>query len=77
MRATWVLTVASLRYRAAALSALLSPRATNFNTSPSRAVKLATALCDSGAAMACRANRSTSRRVIEGASKYSALVAEP
>lgn len=70
MRATCVLTVASLKNSVAAISLLLSPRAISFKTSSSRAVSVDSARCDTAGA-AGRANRSTNRRVIDGASSAS------
>ena len=71
-RLTWVLTVATDRYSAAATSLLDLPAATCWSTSRSRSVSCARASsAGRAAARGCRANSAISRRVIAGASRAS------
>src|SRR5580700_526272 len=69
MRATWVLTVASLSVSCPASSALLMPRASSRSTSSSRGVSPERSRCT--VTWSDPANRSTSLRVMDGASRAS------
>ncbi len=71
IRATCVFTVASLSVSSAASSALLRPRAIRPSTSSSRGVSTDRSALTSAGAAWCPAYRSTSRRVMDGASSAS------